>query len=285
MEAIPSLLVPASRSDMNIVWGGGTQIAVRRPDEIQPISMPDKTQNMELIIAQTMREVLSYFGLDPENPQKNQGYLQDLVDDWLGEIKQVLEQVWALIQQFQPDEEVNIVTGGTLQTFDFEREQIQGKYDLSIQFDAKDLDTDLLREKMAFWTEMMAADSEAAINRTEFIKMMASAVDPIGAEALISSPQQISARELEDEQGELAKIGGGIEPPLNPEGKNAGMRLQIIKEAIQNNPNNVQRYQEDEVYRAMIDARMDMFKQTLAQQKNAQIGRVGAAPALDQLQQ
>ena len=245
LDTIPPILVPASRSDTKIVFGAATQIPVRRPDEIQPLQLPDKTGNTELIIAQTMREVNAYFGQDPENPQANLVYTQDLIDDWLSEMKQVYEQTFALMQQFMPDVEVNIVTGGTLQGFDFSRQQIQGKYDLSIQFDARDLDGEMLKEKLEVISNViLPLDTEGTIQRSGLVSRLMQWVDPIGAEELVSSPQQVSARELEDEQEALGKIGSGVEPPLNPEGKNAQMRMQIIQDTIQSNPNLMQRYQQ-----------------------------------------
>ena len=56
------------------------------------------------------------------------------------------------------------------------------------------------------------------------------------------------------------------------------------EQTVQTNPNNMQRYQEDEIYKGMIDARVAMFQQSIAQQQNAQIGRVGAERYVDELQ-
>jgi hypothetical protein len=41
--------------------------------------------------------------------------------------------------------------------------------------------------------------------------------------------------------------------------------------------------QEDKVYAKMIQERANMFQHQLAQQENAQIGRVGAQPALQEI--
>jgi hypothetical protein len=47
----------------------------------------------------------------------------------------------------------------------------------------------------------------------------------------------------------------------------------------------MQRYQSDEIFRRMIDARMKAFNFQLQQQQNAVVGRVGAQPALQQMAQ
>ena len=190
------------------------------------------------------------------------------------------------MQQFMPDIQVNLVTGGQLQPFDFSREQIQGKYDLAVQFDARDLDAEKVSEKMnAISSMVLPLDTQATVDRSGLVRRLMEWIDPVGAEELVSTPRQVSARELEDEQGALAKIGSGIEPPLDPEGANAQMRLQIIQDSIMSNPNNAQRYEQDEIYKGMIDARIAMWQQSLAQQENAQIGRVGAQPFLEEVNQ
>jgi len=285
MDIIPPMTIPASRSDMPIKLGPATKIPERRPGEIQFLQMPNSMVNTQVVMDSVMSEVNQYFGRNPEDPNGNLMYQQDLIDCWLAEVKQILDQIFALMQQFMPDMEVNIVAGGQLQPYEFSREEIQGKYDLAVQFDARDMDAEKVSEKMnAISSMVLPLDTQGTVDRSGLVRRLMEWIDPVGAEELVSTPQQVSARELEDEQGALAKIGAGIEPPLDPEGKNAQMRLQIIQDSIMSNPNNAQRYEQDEIYKGMIDARIQMFQQTLAQQENAQIGRVGSQPFLDEMQ-
>jgi hypothetical protein len=284
LDIIPPMTIPASRADMPLVLGPATKIPERRPGEIQFLEMPNSMVNVQVVMDQVMAEVNAYFGRDPNNPQGNLIYRQQMVDEWLAEMKQVYEQTFALMQQFMPDIDTNLVSGGTLQSMRVSRQEIQGKYDLSIQFDARDLDADMLKEKMDVISNViLPLDTEGATERSGLVRRLWEWVDPVGSADLVSGPSQIAQRELDDEQDALAKIGSGIEPPLNPEGKNAQMRLQIIEQSVMQNPNLQQRMQEDEVYAKMIQARASMFQQTLAQQENAQIGRVGAQPALQEI--
>ena len=56
--------------------------------------------------------------------------------------------------------------------------------------------------------------------------------------------------------------------------------FQKLTEMVMANPANRQRYAEDEIFRAMVDNRMKHFDFQVAQNENAQIGRVGAKPVL-----
>jgi hypothetical protein len=91
--------------------------------------------------------------------------------------------------------------------------------------------------------------------------------------------------EQEDEQTAFAKIAAGTEPPLKEGGQNAQVRLQTLQQIIQSNPAVQQRYQQDEIFRKMIDARAQAFQFQLQQQQNAVIGRTGAQPALQKMAQ
>jgi hypothetical protein len=94
-----------------------------------------------------------------------------------------------------------------------------------------------------------------------------------------------TAAEQEDEQTAFAKIAAGTEPPLKEGGQNAQVRLQTLQTIIQSNPAVQQRYQQDEIFRSMIDARAQAFQFQLQQQQNAVIGRTGAQPALQKMAQ
>jgi len=111
------------------------------------------------------------------------------------------------------------------------------------------------------------------------------AVDPNLADVLVQDIGKATQAEQEDEQVQFAKIAAGTEPPLKEGGQNAQVRLQTLQQIIQSNPAVSQRYQQDEIFRRMLDARMQAFQFQLQQQQNAVIGRTGAQPALQKMAQ
>jgi hypothetical protein len=108
------------------------------------------------------------------------------------------------------------------------------------------------------------------------------AVDPNLADLLVRDPGPAAAMEANDEQLAYTKIAAGTEPELPAEGQNHQLRAQVLQGIIQANPAVQQRYQQDEIFRKMIDARLKGFNFQLQQQQNAQIGRQGTLPALQQ---
>jgi hypothetical protein len=121
-------------------------------------------------------------------------------------------------------------------------------------------------------------DTAGVIDRAGLIKFIMSAVDPVLAEMLVRDPGPAAAMEANEEQLAFTKIAAGTEPELPAEGQNHQLRAQVL----QANPALQQRIQQDEIFRNMIEARMKGFNFQLQQQQNAQIGRQGTLPALQQ---
>jgi hypothetical protein len=94
---------------------------------------------------------------------------------------------------------------------------------------------------------------------------MFQAIDPNMASMLVQDIGAATAAEQEDEQGAFAKIAAGTEPPLKEGGQNAQVRLQTLQTIIQSNPAVQQRYQQDEIFRKIIDARAQGFQFQLQQ--------------------
>jgi hypothetical protein len=109
------------------------------------------------------------------------------------------------------------------------------------------------------------------------------AIDPTLAAALVREPGPAAAAEVADEQLAFTKIAAGAEPPLPGEGVNAELRAQTLQETIAKNPAVAQRYEGDEIFRAMIDARLKALNHQVEQRKNAVIGRMGAQPVLEEM--
>jgi hypothetical protein len=75
---------------------------------------------------------------------------------------------------------------------------------------------------------------------------------------------------------DLAKIFAGIEMPARPAG--AQIALQVIQQYTQQ-PDVAQRAQTDEAFAARLQKYVGQYTFQMQQSQNAQIGRVGTAPA------
>jgi hypothetical protein len=288
ISILPPLKTPAARGKFDLVLGPAMQIPERRPGEVSWMAPPPFDQGSIEVEAATRADIDRYFGRMTEavNPNMAMLHMQELVDSWLIDMKLVMAQVMALSQQYMTPEEVARITGNAQLAFNASPQDIRGRFDITAEFDARLLDNEALGAKLDYLAKVLVPlDSFGVIDRAGLVKYMFQAVDPNLAGLLVQDIGAATAAEQEDEQGAFAKIAAGTEPPLKEGGQNAQVRLQTLQQIIQSNPAVQQRYQQDEIFRKMIDARAQAFQFQLQQQQNAVIGRTGAQPALQKMAQ
>ena len=288
ISILPPVRVPANRGKFDLVLGPGVQVPERRPGEIGWMDPPRPDAGSIEVENATRFDVNNYFGrmADGVPPQMAMIHTQEMVDSWLLDMKLCIIQTMALAQQYLTPEEVSRVTGNASLAFSASPQDIRGRFDITAEFDARLLDNEALGAKLKYLSEILVPmDSFGVIDRAGLVKYMFQAIDPNMASMLVQDIGAATAAEQEDEQGAFAKIAAGTEPPLKEGGQNAQVRLQTLQTIIQSNPAVQQRYQQDEIFRKMIDARAQAFQFQLQQSQNAVIGRVGAQPALQQMAQ
>jgi hypothetical protein len=284
---LPPVRVPANRGKIELVFGPGTQIPERRPGEFGWMEPPPFDKGTIEVEQSTRGDVDEYFGRATAAiaPARTMLAQQDLVDSFLTDMKLAIAQTLQLMQQYLTDAQVQRIVGMLPGKFQLTREEVQGQYDLQVDFDVRDLDNEFLGKKLDYIAKVaIPLDVAGVIDRAGLVKFIMSAVDPVLGESLVRDAGVAAAAEAEDEQVQFTKIAAGAEPPLK-EGGNPQVRLQVLQQTIQSNPAVTQRYQQDEIFRKMIDARVQSFQFQLQQQQNAQIGRMGAVPALQSLGQ
>jgi len=285
ISILPPMRVPANRGKMDIILGPAVQIPERRANEFGWLPPPPFDQGTIEIERAVRRDVNEYFGLAGEGVDPNYAQLatQHTVDRWLRDFKAIVTQTWQLMQQYMPPVQILRVSGGQNIPFSANREDIQGKFDLSVTFDAKQLDSELLGIKLEYITKnLVPMDNMGVIDRAGLVKFIMSTVDPNIADLIVRDPGPAAQIEADEEQLAYTKIAAGTEPPLPQEGVNFQLRAQVLQGIIQANPAIQQRLQQDEIFRKMIEARMKAFEFQNQQQQNAVIGRQGTLPALQQ---
>lgn len=287
LTILPPLKVPANRGKLDIVLGPAKQLPERRPNEFSWMAPPVQDNATIEIEAATRRDVDEYFGIPRPDlaPQRSALAAQDLVDSWLSDCSLILGQTFQLAQQYLDDIQFVRVAGGMPMPFRASRQEIQGKFDLRLDFDTRTFDSEALQVKIKGLIELLPLDVMGVVDRVGLVRYLFGSIDPNMAEFLIKDVEAAAQAEIEDEQLQYTKIAAGTEPPLKEGGQNAQLRLQTLQGIIQANPAVAQRYQQDEIFKAMLDARMQAFSFALQQQQNAQIGRTGAQPALEKMAQ
>jgi hypothetical protein len=123
---------------------------------------------------------------------------------------------------------------------------------------------------------LLQLDRNGRINVDNLVTLIAGSVDPVLADSVLQPVEAAQQQILKDITDDLSKIYAGIEMPARPNGAQAA--IQIIQQYLQQ-PDIAQRMQSDQAFAQRIQKYMGQYQFSMQQAENAQIGKIGTAPA------
>jgi hypothetical protein len=288
MTTLPPLIKPLWRAHTNIDLGPSAQIAEKKAGELRwmapPVTGVSQSASLE---ERTVLALANYFGRIHPNvaPGRIAIAQEHLVGGWLTQVATAARMSLALEQQFLDVATAERVIGDPTTVVQLKREDIQGQFMVTLQFDPSSLDPERLKLKLAAFKDfVLAMDTQGVVMRDKLVAIAARWIDPDLADQVVGTPQMASQREQDDEKNNLVQIMNGIEPTMVPEGQNYAARLATLMQLLQQNPIVAQQIQSRPDSMLILEARIKHLS-TMAEQygPNRQIGRVGARPGLEKL--
>jgi hypothetical protein len=213
-------------------------------------------------------------GLD-EGSQMSQVRQQFLVDKFLSHAAEVLKMAFKCFQRFGPEEVFFRVTGSPdPQTFS--KGNPDEDFDILINFDVQNTDPDTVKSKIEQFVALNQINANNRLNLDSLLDIGAAGIDPVMADAVLQPVEDAQQQVVKDVTDDLAKIFAGIEMPARLAG--ASIAIQVIQEYVQQ-PDVAQRLQTDQAFQARLQKYSGQYTFQMQQAQNAQIGRVGTAPA------
>lgn len=284
ISVLPPIMVPPSRGGNTLPFGPGVRWPSRRGDEISWLPIPPEDGSSIEIEKASQATLDVYFGRISElcPPQLQQLHAQDLVDGWLLELRGVITQTLQLCQQFMTDDQVTKIVGPLTQPWKLDRDAIEHQYLITLEFDTRDLNADLLKSKLELLQGFIIPNDQfGRIDHSKMVELMLRSVDPNMASQILTPMDQANSAQVSDEQQVLSQMITGIEPQNQPQnGMNYQLRLQTLQHSIQSNPEIQQAIASRQILAQMVQNRMKFLQFQITQGDNAQIGRVGTAPVL-----
>ena len=272
LATLPPILHPVGQAPTD--WGPGRMIPYRRKGDLDFAPTPaynSGSVEMENTLTQLADRLV---GLD-ETSSISQIRKQFLVDKFLSHTAEVLRMAFKCFQRFGPDEVFFQVTGiPDAQTMN--KGNPDENFDIMINFDVQDTDPETVEKKLSQFVQLNALNANGRLNVDSLLDVAASAIDPVMANAVLQPVETAQQQVVKDVTDDLAKIFAGIEMPARPAG--AQIAMQVIQQYTQQ-PDVAQRAQEDEAFRARLEKYAGQYTFQMQQAQNAQIGRVGTAPA------
>ena len=276
---LPPLMYPLGRPPTR--WGPGARIPERRPGEYHYADKPMQdinTDESENMLSSDWKE---YSGQPVPNEDNSllTSMDQKEVNDFLEGWQAAFRQCFKLWQQYGDDETFFrvggvqnapaqvIKKGSPLEDFSF-----------YLKFDVLMLDP----EKMIGKIEEMVkfAQSTDKMGQTDWGKLFEAGMEMIDASiaSRVILPKDAGQQQtVQQIQGDLTQIYAGVPHDLKP-GTPPQLATQVIQGYMQQ-PDIQARYQSDSGFKQRLDNYMKQAKFAGQQQQNAQIGRIGSAPA------
>ena len=272
LATLPPILHPVGQAPSD--WGPGRMIPYRRKGDLDFAPTPAyNTGSLEM--ENTMLELADRLvGLD-EQSSISQVRKQFLVDKFLSHTAEVLRMAYRCFQRFGPDEVFFRVTG-------IPDPQVLNKgnpdenFDILINFDVQNTDPETVQSKLQQFVSLNQLNANGRMNVDNLLDIAAASIDPIMADAVLQPVESAQQQVVKDVTDDLTKIFSGIEMPARPAG--AQIALQVIQQYAQQ-PDISQRLQQDEAFAARMEKYAGQYSFQMQQAQNAQIGRVGTAPA------
>jgi hypothetical protein len=213
-------------------------------------------------------------GLDEEG-SISQIRKQFLVDKFLSHTAEVLRMAFKCFQRFGPDEIFFRVTG-VPDPQSFDKGSAEENFDIMINFDVQNTDPQTVEAKTQQFVALNQLNSNNRLNVDALLDVIATSIDPVMADAILQPVETAQEEVVKQVTDDLAKIFAGIEMPARPAG--AQIALQVIQQYTQQ-PDVAQRAQTDQAFGARLQKYVGQYTFQMQQAQNAQIGRVGTAPA------
>lgn len=273
MATIPPLLYPAN-GQPPMDYGPAARIPYRRMGEIQFGPVPPFNPGSVEIETTLTQEANRIMGLDHENPMSRIRQ-QFYVDKFLTHVRDVLRLSFKCYQRFGPEQVFFRVTGVT-DPQRFTRGDPNEDFDITINFDVLNTDPEALESQLNQFVSLVQFDRNGRMDMDRMLEVLASAVNPALADAVLQPAQEAQQQIVRQVTDDLSKIYAGIEVGARPNG--AQVAMQVIQQYTQQ-PDVMQRVQQDEAFRNRLQKYAQQYQFQMQQMQNAQIGRIGTAPA------
>jgi hypothetical protein len=259
------------------------ELPAKRDGDFAWMTPPQYPRTVVDMVKELRRQRDEYFGrTNPEvAPDIVQLQREFKVLWWLMNLREGLVQVFQLCQQYMPDSMIQRITNRKGEPLFKSREEIQGQFDLELQFDPRDLDPEYLERVGKIVKDLlMPMDRDKTIQTAAIVSAFMWRISPDLAEAALVDVDQANQAETAAEIRAYQEIRAGSEPDLPDDGSiNYALRLQLYEQMEAMNPDIYKDMAPDKL--AIMQSRLRRL-QALAQQfgENVEIGREGGRRAL-----
>lgn len=278
IETLPPIRVSKRIGALNRL-GPAVQLPVTNKDDYTFMEPPAGNPQVAFsMIERVEAQHAAYYGLTSKYVEdvRSQLLQQTLVNSWLSAWTEIYQQVFSLALQYQTPQEKVRICGVDLPS---QASEIQGGFDFIIKFDVREVDTNLVMEKLDALTKFaIPLDAGGVIDRTKLIKKVIEAISPDLGKDLIVDSEQASQKMFRDVQTDIGLMLLGNAPQLVEGDPSAQSKMQLAQQILQQNPKAQQALQGDPLFQQLFQTYVQNLTMSVQQEQNKQTGRTGVAP-------
>lgn len=135
----------------------------------------------------------------------------------------------------------------------------------------------------AFTDFVLQADRAGVVDMAATVELMANMIDPTIRRAVVTTPQAASQKLYEQVLTDIMAMSQGNEVPYVENDPTAGRQLEFAQKIIANNPKYQEQMAADEQFGELLQKYQQNRQQSIMQQQNAMVGRLGVTPSQPQM--
>jgi hypothetical protein len=272
LATMPPIMHPVGNAPSD--WGPGRYVPYRRAGEFQFGPVPQYNPGSMEMEQTQLAQADKIIGLDINNPL-SQIQQQYFVDKFLTHVRDVLRLAYKCFQRFGPDQVFFRVTGVS-DPQRYSKGDPNENFDIIINYDVMQNDPDNIEAQITQFSTLLQLDRNGRMDVDMLLELAASAINPVVADSILRPAGQAADQITKQVTDDLSKIYAGIEVGARPNG--AQIAMQVIQSYVQQ-PDVSQRLQSDQAFQARFQKYAQQYQFQMTQAQNAQIGRIGTAPA------
>lgn len=272
MATLPPLMHPIGKPPSD--WGPGRMVGRMRQGDYEYGATPAYNPGSVEIETTMLMSADKLMGLDIENPL-SASRRQFFVDKFLAHVRDVIKMAYNAFQRYGPDELFFRVTG-VPDAQKFTKGNPDEDFDINISFDVQNTDPEIPQKQIEQFIQLLGVDRSGRMNVDNVVEIAANAINPILADAILQPIEASQQKMVKDVTDDLTKIFSGIEVGARPNG--AQMALSIVQQYAAQ-PDVAKLLGENEAFKERLTKYAEQYQFALTQMQNAEIGRIGTAPA------
>lgn len=287
LVASPPYKQRMDRGAFDLIVAPNAAVPVMKSDDVEWFAPPGQLPQTSIEMERTTKhEVDEYVGraTADQDPNRIAVKQQRAGDRFFALWREVFLMVLSDCGDFYSPEELARVTGVNGQPAGVTPEDLQGRMDIILEIDARDLNLEYAMKKLDAFAKVATLDPAGTLDRAPLAAWGAFTIDPILARQTVKPSGEVTQKEIDATKSAIAQMAVGIEPDMPVSGINPQLRMQVLMQTVSTSPQLAQMAQQPTPFQKLVENYRRYLQQQITQEQNKVVGRLGVTPMQGDMQ-